>query len=200
MAPTNLMALASRLCSNWWSWAPSATTVGSVVVSDGGAWLVSISSSSSSTTLSRTEVRSTAANSLPRVSTRAYPRTASTISCIRSAPRTTRSRIVPGLVVEFVADRGVEELEIARDHPQRLLEIVRDDVGELFEFGVGPGERLGTARELALGGVELVGLLDDALDLANPGRAVFDGPGRDPNPHQAAVGSPQLDIEVADGP
>ena len=45
-----------------------------------------------------------------------------------------------GLAVELVAITPGEQIEIAADHAQRLLQIVRCDVGEAREFGVGSRE------------------------------------------------------------
>jgi hypothetical protein len=57
--------------------------------------------------------------------------------------------VLLGLVVELLSVTLGQELRVARDHPQRLLQVVRGDVGELLEFLVG-------AREVEDDGCELV--------------------------------------------
>src|SRR6266511_1196581 len=49
----------------------------------------------------------------------------------------------------------LEELHVARDHPERLLEVVRGDVGELLQLGVRSRERVRLLPERALGGAAL---------------------------------------------
>ena len=44
--------------------------------------------------------------------------------------------VAVGALVELATVAAREELGVADDHPQRLLEVVRGDVGELLELGV----------------------------------------------------------------
>jgi hypothetical protein len=66
------------------------------------------------------------------------------------------------VAVELAAVAAREELDVAPDHPQRLLQVVGGDVGELLEVGVRPLELLPGALPLA----DLAGtLLDPLLEL-----------------------------------
>ena len=55
-----------------------------------------------------------------------------------------------GVVVELAVVAAAQQLQVAGDHPQRLGEVVRGDVGELRELGVGALELGGPHRHLAL--------------------------------------------------
>ena len=86
--------------------------------------------------------------------------------------------VLVGARVELAAVALLEQLAEARDLAQRLLEVVRGDVGELLELGVGaPQVGLGGAQRRELGDdprahrVDVLAELDDlaragALDLA----------------------------------
>ena len=56
-----------------------------------------------------------------------------------------------GVGVELVLVLALDQLHVAGDHPQRLLQVVRGDVGELFEFLVGSRQLLGRAFQRFLG-------------------------------------------------
>ena len=56
-----------------------------------------------------------------------------------------------GVGVELVLVLALDQLHVAGDHPQRLLEIVRGDVGELLEFLVGARQLLGRVFQSVLG-------------------------------------------------
>ena len=60
--------------------------------------------------------------------------------CIRLAPSTMNADVLPGLVVELVGVLPLEQLAEVGDLAQRLGEVVRGDVGELLEVGVGAGQ------------------------------------------------------------
>src|SRR6266568_2722364 len=74
------------------------------------------------------------------------------------------------LRVHLVGVALLEELHVARDHQERLLEVVRRDVGELLEVGVRAGERLGLVPQRLLRGGTLghlaAKLRVEVLDLA----------------------------------
>ena len=57
--------------------------------------------------------------------------------------------VLVGALVELAAVALLEQLAEARHLAQRLLQVVRRDVGELLEVGVGPGELGGPALEPA---------------------------------------------------
>ncbi len=63
--------------------------------------------------------------------------------------------VAPGLGIQLVREAVLEELDVTADGPQRLLEVVRGDIGELLEVAVGAFEVLG-------------GLLEGCLRLAFP--------------------------------
>ena len=58
---------------------------------------------------------------------------------------------VVGVPVELAVVAAAQELEVGGDHPQRLGEVVRGDVGELLELRVGALEVAGALLERALG-------------------------------------------------
>ena len=62
--------------------------------------------------------------------------------------------VLVGALVELAAVALLEQLAEARDLAQRLLQVVRGDVGELLELGVG-------ALEVFLGGLQRLQLGDD---------------------------------------
>src|SRR6266496_415664 len=56
------------------------------------------------------------------------------------------------LLVHLPGVALLEELHVARDHPERLLEVVRRDVGELLELRVRPRQRVRLFPQRVLGG------------------------------------------------
>ena len=73
-----------------------------------------------------------------------------------------------GVGVELALVLALDQLHVAGDHPQRLLKVVRGDVGELFEFLVGSRQLIRRALQgffglFALG--DLRPIKADALDL-----------------------------------
>src|SRR5947207_11340852 len=55
--------------------------------------------------------------------------------------------LVRGLV-ELASVAALQQLQVARDHPQRLAQVVRRDVGEVLQLGVDALEALGPVLEL----------------------------------------------------
>ena len=58
------------------------------------------------------------------------------------------------LFVELSLVAPLEELEIAGDHPQRLLEIVRGDVGKFLEVGIRAAQFRGKVLEVGVGALQ----------------------------------------------
>src|SRR6185437_12306579 len=53
-----------------------------------------------------------------------------------------------GVAVEPAGVAPLQELRVAGDHPQRLLQVVAGDVGELLQSGIGAAEVLGHAAQI----------------------------------------------------
>ena len=73
-------------------------------------------------------------------------------ACMRLAPSTAKAMYCSPRSSSWPAVAVLEQLAEARHLAQRLLEVVRGDVGELLELGVGAFERDGLLLELLLGG------------------------------------------------
>ena len=58
-------------------------------------------------------------------------------TCMRLAPSTANADVFDAALVELVAVALLEQLAERGHLAQRLLQVVRGDVGELLEFGVG---------------------------------------------------------------
>ena len=71
---------------------------------------------------------------------------------MRAAPSTAKSMNVVGVGVELAVVAAAQQLQVAGDHAQRLGEVVRGDVGELLELGVGALELARAVLQRALGG------------------------------------------------
>ena len=71
-------------------------------------------------------------------------------TCMRLAPSTANADVLDAALVELVAVPLLQQLAERGDLAQRLLQIVRGDVGELLEFGVGPPQIRRSARPVAV--------------------------------------------------
>jgi hypothetical protein len=47
-----------------------------------------------------------------------------------------------GIAVQLILVARLEKLDVAGHHAQRLLQVVRHDIGKLLQFGVGAGQFL----------------------------------------------------------
>src|SRR5690606_25778613 len=83
--------------------------------------------------------------------------------------------VLVGGFVELALVAALEELEERGDHPERLLQVVARDVGELLELGVALLERVGVVAEVLLGPALLGDVLRRALERNGLAFGVDDG-------------------------
>src|SRR4051812_3309979 len=92
-----------------------------------------------------------------------------------------------GLVVELVAVAAHHQLRIAADHAQRLLQVVRGDVRELFQLGVGALQLLVRHVQGGLGLLARADVVEDGDLVERAAGAVALDRHAEVDPHRGAV-------------
>src|SRR5215217_6531909 len=146
---TNLTALPIRFWNSCTSCAGSPSTTGSSphLISGGSPCASARSVPATSPTTRAVLTLSGGRSERPA---REYASRSSIRVRMRAAPSTGVVDEGVGVRVELAVVAAAQQLQVARDHPQRLREVVRGDVGELRELRVGALELRRTLGHLAL--------------------------------------------------
>src|SRR5690606_12166520 len=97
---------------------------------------------------------------------------------------------------ELALVASLEELEERGDHPERLLQVVARDVGELLELGVALFERVGVVAEVLLGLAPLRDVLRRALERDRLAFGVDDGLAEAEDVADGAVGPDDAVVDL----